>query len=191
MIAQQGVAGLILAAGGGRRFGSPKAPYRFDGERLVDRAVKTLIAGGCDPIVVVLGAWVGSVPDAQIVVNEDWEVGLSTSLTCGIQWMHEQAGIESALIVLVDTPSMTQESVDRVRRAAGSLVVSRYGDRWGHPVRISRNHWEALANFVSGDEGARRYLQRHVEELTMLDADESEMPTDIDYRLPPAQSDGQ
>ena len=53
------VAGLVLAAGEGRRFGGPKAPAVIDGERLVDRAVRVLRAGGCDPVYVVLGAWVG------------------------------------------------------------------------------------------------------------------------------------
>ena len=64
-------AGLVLAAGEGRRFGGPKAPYVLDGERLVDRAVRVLREAGCDPVVVVLGAWVGEVPGAEVVGNED------------------------------------------------------------------------------------------------------------------------
>ena len=50
------VAGLVLAAGGGRRFGGPKALVRHEGSLLVERAVATARAGGCAPIVVVLGA---------------------------------------------------------------------------------------------------------------------------------------
>src|ERR671915_252345 len=50
------VAGLLLAAGEGRRFGRPKALVEFDGERLVDRGVRTLREAGCGPIVVVMGA---------------------------------------------------------------------------------------------------------------------------------------
>lgn len=41
-------AGVVLAAGEGRRFGGPKAPYVLHGERLVDRAVRVLQQGGCD-----------------------------------------------------------------------------------------------------------------------------------------------
>ena len=40
------VAGLVLAAGAGVRFGQPKAPVVIDGERLVDRAVRVLDRGG-------------------------------------------------------------------------------------------------------------------------------------------------
>ena len=43
-----GVVGIVLAAGAGRRFGSAKALAVLDGQRLVDRAVATLRAGGCE-----------------------------------------------------------------------------------------------------------------------------------------------
>ncbi|MGA1145657.1 MAG: NTP transferase domain-containing protein, partial [Candidatus Nanopelagicales bacterium] len=51
------VAGVVLAAGEGKRFGGPKAPFEYDGERLVDRAVRVLREAGCDPVFVILGAW--------------------------------------------------------------------------------------------------------------------------------------
>ena len=48
-------AGLVLAAGGGRRYGGPKALVRYEGSLLVERAVRTVRDAGCAPIVVVLG----------------------------------------------------------------------------------------------------------------------------------------
>ena len=77
--------GLVLAAGAGRRLGGPKAPLVVDGERLVDRAVRVLREGGCDPVLVVLGAWVGDVPGAEVVVNADWASGLGSSLRAGLR----------------------------------------------------------------------------------------------------------
>ncbi|MYS19246.1 MULTISPECIES: NTP transferase domain-containing protein, partial [unclassified Streptomyces] len=51
------VAGLLLAAGGGRRLGGrPKALLPFGGRPLVEHAVRVLRAGGCAPVHVVLGA---------------------------------------------------------------------------------------------------------------------------------------
>src|SRR5262245_52916064 len=50
------VAGLVLAAGGGRRYGGPKALVHHEGQLLVERAVSTVREAGCAPIVVVLGA---------------------------------------------------------------------------------------------------------------------------------------
>ena len=50
------VAGLVLAAGEGRRLGGPKALLVIDGERLVDRTVRVLYDAGCTPVYVVAGA---------------------------------------------------------------------------------------------------------------------------------------
>ena len=61
--------GVVLAAGSGRRFGEPKAPVVVEGERLVDRAVRVLRQGGCSRVLVVLGAWVGPVAGAEVIVN--------------------------------------------------------------------------------------------------------------------------
>ncbi len=49
-------AGLVLAAGGGRRYGGPKALVHHEGSLLVERAVRTVRDAGCAPVVVVLGA---------------------------------------------------------------------------------------------------------------------------------------
>ena len=49
------VAAVVLAAGGGRRYGMPKALVEYEGSLLVERAVRTARAV-CDPVLVVLGA---------------------------------------------------------------------------------------------------------------------------------------
>ena len=50
------VGGILLAAGESRRMGGPnKLAIRIDGEALVRRTARTLLAAGIDPLVVVLG----------------------------------------------------------------------------------------------------------------------------------------
>ena len=68
----------------------PKALVR-DGDRLwVEQALRTLQNGGCDPVVVVLGAAADQVRDeadlsgATVVVNPDWESGMGSSLRAGL-----------------------------------------------------------------------------------------------------------
>lgn len=161
-------AGLVLAAGAGRRLGSPKPPLVLAGERLVDRAVRVLREGGCDPVVVVLGAWVGAVPGALLRVNVGWESGLGSSLRVGLGAVTQLAGerrlagadpeVGRVAIVPVDLPGLTPAAVERVVGAPGDLVAAAYGGRRGHPVVIAREHWAAVAGQAVGDRGARDFL---------------------------------
>ncbi|MFN8159412.1 MAG: NTP transferase domain-containing protein, partial [Candidatus Nanopelagicales bacterium] len=114
-------AGLVLAAGEGRRFGGPKAPYVVDGERLVDRAVRLLREAGCSPVVVVLGAWVGDVPEATVVVNDGWSEGMGSSLRTGLDALSAYDDVDRALVTLVDLVGLTSAAVQRVLGSEADL----------------------------------------------------------------------
>lgn len=150
------VAGVVLAAGAGTRFGMPKV-LAEQGEWL-RRAVDALAGGGCDDVVVVLGAAVVDVPPpARAVVAQDWADGMSASLRAGLGAID---GAELAVLHLGDTPDVGADVVARVLEAAepSGLARATYGGRPGHPVVIARRHWSGLLSTLHGDEGARAFL---------------------------------
>lgn len=159
-------AGLLLAAGEGKRMGRPKV--------LVDdwlaRGVRALQDGGCDQVCVVLGASATEarrlVPAATaVVVAEDWAEGMGASLRAGLEYL---ATAKAALVLLVDLPDVDAAVVRRVLAAeieTGSLRRASYAGTPGHPVLIGRDHWSALIATATGDRGARDYLSTHVHEL--------------------------
>ena len=153
------VAGLVLAAGAGTRFGQPKAPVVIDGERLVDRAVRVLTEGGCDPVYVVLGAWVGAVDGADIVVNDGWPEGMGSSLRIGLEALTAQSDAEAVIVTLVDLPGLSAEAIRRIVETDADLVVASYDGERGHPVKLARRQWAAAIAVAQGDEGARRLLR--------------------------------
>jgi CTP:molybdopterin cytidylyltransferase MocA len=175
------VAGLVLAAGEGRRFGGPKALVELDGERLVDRAVKVIREGGCEPAVVVAGAAALDVPDAALVVdNPQWATGMGSSLRTGFAALPERA--TAAVIMLVDTPWLGPQAVRRLVRAhiAGAEVaVATYAGERGHPVLIGRKHWAGVAETAIGDMGARGYLANHPD-VVEVDCTGTGDPRDVD-----------
>lgn len=151
-------AGLVLAAGAGVRFGGPKAPYVYEGERLVDRAVRIMREAGCQPVMVVLGAWVGGVPDAVIVVNDEWPEGIGSSLRTGLSALDLMPEVESVIVTLVDLPGLTAEGVRRILESLAPIVAATFDGERGHPVKFARKHWEEVIAVATGDEGARRFL---------------------------------
>lgn len=162
------VAGLLLAAGAGRRYGMPKALVRHGGSLLVERAFSTLREGGCDPVVVVLGAAADEVrtraelPGSVIVVNPDWASGMGSSLRVGLDALAATTAT-AVVVLLVDTPGVTSAAVARLAALAApdALAVATYQGERGHPVLLGRSHWAGAAALAVGDVGARAYLRRH------------------------------
>ena len=182
------VIGLLLAAGGGRRFGGPKAPYVHHGERLVDRGVRLLREAGCQEVVVVLGAWVGEVADATVVVNSEWESGQASSLLKGLGSL--PVGAERVCVLLVDQIGMTSEVISRVIDSPEGMVAAGFGDLFSPPLAFTRDHFiplmtdlrQALSDGKRSDSGARHYFQEagglilQVDDLALLE-DLDEPPT--------------
>src|SRR4028118_1321372 len=114
------VAGLVLAAGGGRRYGMPKALVEHGGSLLVERAVRTARAV-CDPVLVVLGAravdvWrTADLDGATVLANRDWETGMASSLRTGLDGLRGWPGaVDAALVTLVDMPGITPAALAAV-----------------------------------------------------------------------------
>ncbi|MEV0681498.1 nucleotidyltransferase family protein [Actinosynnema sp. NPDC050436] len=161
------VAGLLLAAGAGRRFGGPKALVRRGGALWVESARSALRDAGCAPVVVVLGAGADDVRaratlgDALVVENPAWATGMGSSLRAGLAALGTSA--DAVVVLPVDTPGVTVEAVRRfvVLASPGGLLRASYGGAPGHPVLLGREHWAAVSASATGDAGARDYLRAH------------------------------
>ncbi|WP_330319249.1 nucleotidyltransferase family protein [Streptomyces platensis] len=183
------MAGLLLAAGGGRRLGGrPKALLDHRGRPLVEHAARALRDGGCHPVHIVLGAAAASVRErAELAAyglseNPDWARGMGTSLRAGLAALAE-SGADAVVVSLVDQPGIGAGAVARVvaaYRGRGSLVSAAYGGRRGHPVLFGADRWADIAATAEGDRGARAYLQRHADALTLVECSDIAEPYDID-----------
>ncbi|MFJ2715780.1 NTP transferase domain-containing protein [Streptomyces sp. NPDC087437] len=183
------IAGLVLAAGGGRRLGGrPKALLAHRGRPLVEHAVGTLRAAGCERVHVVLGARSAEVrrraalAGCVLVENPRWEQGMGSSLRAGLDSL-AGTGARAALVLLVDQPGVSAEAVARVRAAyrdEGSLVSAAYDGVRGHPVLLGAAHWGGVAESATGDRGARAYLRAHERSITLVECGDVARAYDID-----------
>lgn len=155
------VAGLVLAAGLGTRFGGPKAEVLVGGVRLVDRAVSALEDASCTPVVAVVPEGV-EVPGAVVVTNPDPARGMRSSLALGLAMLDRTTAPDAVVVLLADMPGIGADAVARVvsRWSPGRIAVARYDDRRGHPVVMSPVMWQAAIELAAPDEGARALLAR-------------------------------
>jgi len=189
-------AGLVLAAGGGRRYGGPKALVRHEGSLLVERAVATVRDAGCAPIVVVLGAAADEVRasaqlgDVTLVENGLWKSGMGSSLRLGLEALGS-TDADSVVVLLVDTPNVTAEAVRRVAAVNGSrsaIATATYHGRRGHPVLLGRDHWGGVTILATGDVGARAYLSARLDQLDLVPCEDVSDDTDMDVPEPSTSS---
>lgn len=182
-------AGLILAAGEGRRLGRPKALVSLDDELLVDRAIRVARDAGCAPIVVVLGAAAdevvrsASLDGAVVVVNDGWSEGIGSSLRCGLSALADQH-TPAAVVLLIDQPEVGVETVRRVvdtwHESGAVAVVPTYGDQPRNPVLLAASTWDEVAASARGDTGARAWLREHAADVVTVACDDLGSDADID-----------
>ena len=177
------VAGLLLAAGAGRRMGGPKALVELDGEPLVRRGIRLLAEGGCDPVTVVGGASAERVrprcDGASVVEAAAGATGMAAALRAGLAALDADA----CVVALVDQPLVTPAAVRRLRAAhAGGAVaaVATYDGRPRNPVLLDRTTWAAVADAASGDDGARTWLRAHPDLVSEVDCTDVGAPDDLD-----------
>ena len=174
-------AGIVLAAGEGQRFGGPKAPFVVNGERLVDHSVRIVREAGLDPVIVVLGAWVGDVPDCETVVNPDYRAGIGSSLISAITYAQTTyPHLEGVIITLVDLPDLLPSTVKLVCDEPAPLVQARCNGQPGHPVKIDAIYFDELLESVLGDSGAKEFLTAH--NVAYIDVDDQGSVADLDFQ---------
>jgi nicotine blue oxidoreductase len=160
------IAGIVLAAGAGERFGGAKQLADLDGVPLLEHSLRAMATTGLDRLLVVLGSQAEDVLSgvdlhgAEPVVCKRWARGQSASLACGLARLEEDRP-EAVVVALGDQPRVSPDAVRRVLAARDGAPAARatYGGEPGHPVVLEASLLPALRD-VTGDVGARALLRR-------------------------------
>ena len=173
--------------------GQPKQLLPFRDRTLLRHAVDTAVASMCRPILVVTGAHaelvsleLQSLP-VLVAYNPEWATGIGSSLRLAIQTLGAVDGIDGIVITLSDQPLVTADAVNRIVEAhyqtGKDIVASEYADTHGVPLFIGKRFFDEISA-LAGTEGAKRVIDRHLEEMTTVPLVEAafDIDTPNDYQ---------
>jgi molybdenum cofactor cytidylyltransferase len=181
------LAAVILAAGGSSRMGQPKQLLKFRGTSLLRRAIETAQAVPADQVIVVLGSAADQLlPECQatnatVVLNDQWQEGVSTSLRGGLAAVASEA--RGVFIYPADMPLVTPEALrelaHRQQVSGRPAAMTEAGGVRGVPVFITRSLFPALM-IQEGDVGGAQYLRGHPEAVEAVHFDDPDLVRDVD-----------
>jgi molybdenum cofactor cytidylyltransferase len=178
--------GILLAAGASKRFGASKLLHSLtDGTPVGLAAASNLIDVVPNSVAVVRPedqrlADMFSEVGLSIIENPVASQGMATSISAGIRALSQCSGW---LIALADMPWVRPATIRALTDSlvnGASIVAPRYEGQRGNPVGFS-SWWQHSLQNLSGDEGARRFITEHSEELILLDTPDRGVIEDVDY----------
>jgi molybdenum cofactor cytidylyltransferase len=184
---QREIVGILLAAGAGARFGGDKLLHPLsDGVAIGSHAARNLIAAGLTVVAVVKP---GDFPLYDLFEQEGCRVtfcphaarGMGTSLAHGVESARNAGGW---VIALGDMPRIRPGTIRRVVQAlqeGAAIAAPAYRGERGHPVGFSAQFLDDLTK-LSADSGARAILERHRQDIRLVDCDDPGVLYDVDRR---------
>jgi molybdenum cofactor guanylyltransferase len=136
-VARDGLTGVLLVGGASRRFGSPKALARFEGETLAERGWRVL-GDACDERIAV-GKTVDELPLPFPVLDDASDVRAPlVGVVAGLR----KATNDLCVFLPVDCPLISAESLLQLAGAAAPAAVSPAGPLPGAYRRVLVAHLE-------------------------------------------------
>jgi len=180
---QGGLAAVILAAGRSRRFGGDKLLAEWRGRPILWHVLDVTAAARASGELADAWVVVAAEDDAAAVlarsaglprvVNPDADLGLSSSLRCGLTALPADAG--AALILLGDQPMIRLDVIAQLaaawRAGAGPILRPRYAGSPGspgHPVLLERSVWRGVDR-LEGDAGLGALIASGTARVTLVD----------------------
>lgn len=178
---------IVPAAGSAERFGSAKLLADIGGVPLLERTVRSLLDGGVERAVVVLGPGEKEVRDkvpalgetrVQVALNRDPSRGMISSIQAGLR----ESNGDPIVVLPGDMPYVTAATVALLldaHRSREAIISPRFDGKRGHPVVIPGRLRDEI---LEADTRATLHevLKRHASERVDIDVYDRGVLRDVD-----------
>lgn len=154
-------AGVILAAGDSTRMGFPKQLAEVKDKPLLELVIEK-VNSYFESSTVVLGSENEIIEEkinfynSNILINENWEEGIVSSIRTALFFYQEQKQIENLIFFLGDQPEVRDEVIIALQNNEmdnSKILIPQYRYKLGFPVLIPRPFWSKLELLTQDDPG--------------------------------------
>jgi molybdenum cofactor cytidylyltransferase len=184
------IAVIILAAGRSARLGSPKQTLNYRGKTLLQHTIDTALESQASPVIVVLGSGKETIEkeldQTQIFIleNTNWESGMASSISCGINNLQTIAPDSEAVILMVcDQPyvsaALLNDLMNKHKESGKAIIASSYENTLGTPALFHKSLFSELSA-LEGESGAKSLIKKYNLQTGSVSFDQGSI--DIDTR---------
>ena len=154
-------AGVILAAGDSTRMGFPKQLAEVKDKPLLELVIEK-VNSYFESSTVVLGFENEIIEEkinfynSNILINENWEEGIVSSIRTALFFYQEQKQIENLVFFLGDQPEVRDEVIIALQNNEmdnSKILIPQYRYKLGFPVLVPRLFWSKLELLTQDDPG--------------------------------------
>ena len=152
-------AGVILAAGDSTRMGFPKQLAEIKDKPLLELVIEK-VNSNFELSTVVLGYENELIQEkinfynSNILINENWEEGIVSSIRTALFFYQEQKQIENLIFFLGDQPEVKDEVIFKLLNNEShnsKILIPQYRYKLGFPILIPRQFWSKLELLTQND----------------------------------------
>lgn len=168
---------LILAAGESKRLGKPKQLLPYKKTTLLSHTIEQLKPIENSQIFVVVGAFFQEVfqsirgQSVTVLKNQQWENGMGSSLSKGIEFIKKKDLYDRVLVTLSDLPLTTtshyQELISLSISSRKRIILTDYKGISGVPAVFDKSLFNELS-LLNSDEGAKPVISKYKKEVLKL-----------------------
>ena len=194
MIPKKPTAGIILAAGISKRFGTPKQLVNIKGSYMIEYVIRASLSSKLHKVFLVLGHHQNKILKAiteniksfqnsqlELVNNHQYRQGMSSSVRAGLSSANDSFG--SVMFLLGDQPMVDSMLIDlmlkRFYKSDKNICAPVYKGKRGNPTIFSRKYFNLLQS-MEGDSGGRDIITANPDDVLKIETDSPGCVYDID-----------
>lgn len=194
MSSKKPTAGMILAAGLSKRFGTSKQLLRLRKGYMLEYVIRASLSSDLNKVYVILGHNHKKILKAlsenknsiennrfEILINRQYRQGMSSSIHAGLTSIKSTFG--SVMFLLGDQPlvdsALINLMLEQYYRSDKNICVPAYKGKRGNPTIFSSEYFSHLEN-VTGDSGGKDIIMAHPDDILTIETDSPACVYDID-----------